>query len=82
MLTLGTNHPPKNHEHLTLFLTSSEPLLKASNFENRTFKEWVQAKSKGSPPNQIQVRMNDEWKRISKVKRDLFEWLILFQPEL
>ena len=41
MLTLGTNHPPKSHEHLSLFLSSSEPLLKACNSEITSFKEWV-----------------------------------------
>ena len=40
-LTLGTNHPPKSHEHLSLFLSSSEPLLKACNSEVRSFQEWV-----------------------------------------
>jgi len=54
ILALGTNHPPKNHEHLSLFLTSSEPLLKASNFEIRTFKEWVQL----SPKGPVQIRFN------------------------
>ena len=41
MLTVGANHPPKSHEHLSLFLSSSEPLLKACNFEIRSFQEWV-----------------------------------------
>ena len=40
-LTWGANHPPKSHEHLSLFLISSEPLLKACNFEIRSFQEWV-----------------------------------------
>ena len=40
-LTLGTNHPPKSYEHISLFLSSSEPLLKACNSEIRTFQEWV-----------------------------------------
>jgi len=31
MLTLDTHHPPRSHEHLNLFLTFSEPLLKAPN---------------------------------------------------
>jgi len=51
MLTLDTNHPPRSHERLSLFLTFSEPLLKAPNFKLRAFKERVQGKSKGSPPN-------------------------------
>ena len=30
MLTLGTNNPPRSHEHLSLFLTFGEPMLKSS----------------------------------------------------
>jgi len=45
MLTLSTSHPQKNHEHLSLFFTSSEPLPKVSNFKIKAFKEWVQDKS-------------------------------------
>ena len=41
MLTLGTNHPAKSREHLSLFLNYSEPLLKACNSEIRSCKEWV-----------------------------------------
>ena len=26
--------------------------------------------------------MNDEWRGAFNTKRDLFEWLVLFQPEL
>ena len=46
MLSFSTSHPQKNHEHLSLFLTSSEPLPKVSNFEIRAFKESVQDKFK------------------------------------
>jgi len=48
MLTVATNHPPKSREHLSLFLTSSEPLHKVPNSEFRAFKEWVQDKSNRS----------------------------------
>ena len=51
MLTLSTSHPQKNHEHLSLFLTSSELPPKVSNFEIRAFKECVQDKSERSPLN-------------------------------
>jgi len=44
MLTLGTDHPPRSHEHQRLFLTFSEPLLKAPNSELRAFEERVQGK--------------------------------------
>jgi len=48
MLTLVTNHPPTSHEHLNLFLTFGEPILKAPNSELRAFKEKVQGKSEES----------------------------------
>jgi len=60
MLTSSTSHPQKSHEHLSLFLTSSEALPKVSNPEIRAFKEWAQDKSKGSPPNQIQITKGNE----------------------
>jgi len=47
MLTLGTDHPPRRHEHLSLFLTFSEPLLKAPNSKLRALEERVQGKSEG-----------------------------------
>jgi len=82
MLTLGTNHAPESHEHLSLFLTSSEPLLKSPNSEFRAFKEWVQDKSEGSsPPNRIQTNKGNEHERVAKVKRGFLEWMILFQPK-
>ena len=51
MLSLGTSHPQRNREHLSVSLTYCEPLPKVSNFEIRAFKERVQDKSEGSPPN-------------------------------
>jgi len=30
----------------------------------------------------IQINKGNERTRVSKLKRDLFEWLILFQPKL
>ena len=81
MLSLSTSHPQKNHEHLSIFPSSGEPLPKVSIFEIRAFKEWVQDKSEGSSPNQIQISMGNEWKRAYKTKRDLFKWLVLFQPD-
>ena len=55
MLSLSTSHPQRNREHLSVSLTYGEPLPKVSNFEIRAFKEWVQDKSEGSPPSQIQI---------------------------
>jgi len=52
-----------------------------SNFKIRVFKEWVQDKSKGSHPNQIQISKGNEWERAYKTKKDLFRWLVLFQPD-
>jgi len=82
MPTLGTNHPPWSHEHLSLFLTFGEQLLQAPNSELTGFEERVQNKSKEPPPNNIHISKGSERKRVSKNKRDLFEWMILFQPEL
>ena len=45
MLTLDTNHKPRSHEHLSVFLTFGEPLLKAPNTELRSIMEMVQGKS-------------------------------------
>ena len=73
MLSLSRSHPPKNHEHLSLFLASDEPLPKVPNFEIKAFKEWVQDKSEGSPPNQILISKGNEWKRAYKTKKDLFK---------
>jgi len=82
MLTLSSNHQQKSHEHLSLFLTFPKQLPKVPSSEIRTFKGRNLDASKGIPPNQIQINMGNEWKRVSKVKRDLFKWLILFQPEM
>jgi len=60
----------------------SEPLLKAPNFELRAFEELVRSKYKKSPTSTIQISEGRVKKRVSKFKRDLFSWLILFQPEL
>ena len=82
MLTLDTNHTPRSHEHLSVFLTFGEPLLKAPNSKLRAFEEVVQGKYKVSRPNKIQISKGNDWKRVSEIKRDLLEWMILFQPEL
>ena len=80
MLSLSTSYPQKNHEHLSLFLTSGELLPKVSKFEIGDCKEWVQPKSEGSPSNHIQIGVGNEWKGAFKTKKDLFKWLVLFQP--
>ena len=80
MLSLSTSYPQKNHEHLSLFLTSGELLPKVSKFEIGDCKEWVQPKSEGSPSNHIQIDVGNEWKGAFKTKKDLFKWLVLFQP--
>jgi len=49
---LHKSKPQKNREHLDLFSTCSEPLLKASYHEFRDFKEWIlaiQDESRGPP---------------------------------
>ena len=55
-----------------------EQLLEAPNSELRAFKEVVQTKSKESPTNILQTCKGKEKKRVSKIKRDLFAWLVLF----
>jgi len=60
----------------------SEPLLNAPNSELRVLKEVVQRKIKESHTSTIQTSKGKGKKRVSKFKRDLFSWLILFQPEM
>jgi len=66
---------------LSLLLTCDEPSLNAPNFELRVLEEVVQGKFEGSPPSNIQTSKGNDWGKVSKIKRDLFTWLILFQPE-
>ena len=58
-----------------------EPLLKALNSELRAFEEVVQSKCKESPTNTFRTSKGNERERVSRIKRDLFAWLILFQPK-
>ena len=60
----------------------SEPLLKAPNLALRSFEEVVRSMSTQSPMFTIQISKGRNKQRVSKIKRDLFAWLILFQPEL
>jgi len=60
----------------------SEPFLAARNSELRTFEEMVQSMCEESPSSTIQTSKGKDLKRVSKIKRDLFAWQILFQPEL
>jgi len=82
MLTLDTHDPPRSNEHLSLLLTFDESSLNAPNFELRLLNEVVQNKSEASSMYTIQTSMGNNRKKVSKSKRDLFTWLILFQPEL
>jgi len=82
MLTLDNQHPPSNNEHLGLLLTFDEPSLNAPKSELRVLKEVVQNKYEASPTYTIQTSMGNDRKKVSKIKRDLFAWLILFQPKL
>ena len=59
-----------------------EPFLKALNSELRAFEEVVQSKCKESRTNTLRTSKGNERKRVSKIKRDLFAWLIFFQPKL
>ena len=59
-----------------------EPLLQTPNSELRVFEEMVKSKAEESPTSTIQTSKGKDWKRVSKIKRDLFARLIFFQPEL
>ena len=52
------------------------------NSELRTGEEVVRSKFKKSPMCNTQISKGKEKKRASMLKRDFFEWLILFQPKL
>ena len=80
MLNLDALRPPRSNEHLDLLLTYDEPSLNAPNSQLRVLEEVVQGKFEGSPQSNVQISKGNEKKRISKFKTDLFEWLILFQP--
>ena len=60
----------------------SEPLLKAPNLALRVFEEVVRSISTQSPLSTIRISKGIEKKRVSRIKRDLFAWLLLFQPDL
>ena len=74
-LTSKTLKPTFCHEH-------SNSLLTTPNLELRVSKEVVHDMFKESPISNILIRKGRTKKRVSKFKRDLFSWLILFQPEL
>ena len=59
-----------------------EPLLKAPNSELRAYEKVVQSMFKKSPTSTIPNSKGKVKKRVSKFKRDFFDWLILFQPTL
>ena len=59
-----------------------EPLFQTPNSELRAFEEMVQSKIEESPTSTIQTSKRKEKKIVSEFKRDLFAWLILFQPKL
>ena len=59
-----------------------EPLLKAPNSELIDFEEVVRSMLTKSPTFIIPNSTGKGKKRVSRFKRDLFSWLILFQPEL
>jgi len=60
----------------------SELLLKARNLALGVIEEVVRSMSTQSPLSTIQIRKGRKRQRVSKIKSDLFAWLILFQPEL
>ena len=60
----------------------SEPSLKAPNSHLRGYEDMVLNMFKKSPMHNFQISKGNEKKRVPKVKRDLFSWLILFQPDM
>ena len=80
ILTLTTHPPPKDKEdHSLLFISFGEPpILSPTRSPPQTLKH----KFCQTPTCLIQTSKGKGKKRVSKVKRDLFDWLILFQPEL
>jgi len=61
---------------------TSKPLLTAPNPELRACEKVVPSMFKESPSSTIPISKGKVKKRVSKFKRDLFDWLILFQPNL
>ena len=57
-------------------------MLEAPNSELRAFEEVVQSKFEESPTYAIQTSKENKRKRVFKIERGLFAWLISFQPEL
>jgi len=55
-----------------------EPLLQTPNSELKAFEEMAQSKIEESPTSTIQTSKRKDLERVSKIKRDLFAWLILF----
>jgi len=79
-LTFATPHPPKDREdHSLLFISFGEPpILSPTPSPPPTLKH----KFCQTPTCLIQTSKGKGKQRVSKIKRDLFAWLILFQPEL
>jgi len=62
----------------TCYQFTSKPLLIAPNPELRACEKEVQSMFKESPTSTIPINKDKVKKRVSKFKRDLFDWLILF----
>ena len=72
--------PPPKALKQTFCQFTSKPLLTAPNLELRVSEQVVQDMFKESPKSNIQISKGQEEKRASKIKGELFAWLILFQP--
>ena len=59
-----------------------EPILETPNYELRAFEEVVQSMFEDSPSCTNQNSKVNARTKVSKIKRDLFAWLILFQAEI
>ena len=90
----SSSSPPPPH-HLThatptqspntlqkFFQTISEPSPKAPNLVLSDFADLVRSMFTTPPSCILQIPKEQNKKEVSRTKRDLFSWLILFQPEL
>jgi len=79
---LSPTPPPPKTLKPNFCQSISEPFLEASNSTLRAYEEMVQSMFKESPSSPIPISKGKVKKRVSMFKMDLFDWLILFQPNL
>jgi len=70
--------PPPKTLKPNFYQSISELFLKAPNSTLRAFQELVQNKSKKSLMSSFKINKGKDQKKVSKIRRDLFAWLIVF----